>query len=82
MLSKYRECLHFLRRVFGSLHLSISFIFASFKRDRRTVLIGIISVALVVGFAAALQSAVEASPAVFLKFSEDQTGEVDVVLTS
>jgi hypothetical protein len=82
MLSKYRECLHFLRRVFGSVLLAISFIFASFKRDRRTVLIGIISVALVVGFAAALQSAVEASPAVFLKFSEDQTGEVDVVLTS
>lgn len=83
MLSNY---LHFLRsRFFGSISsflLALSFVLASFKRDRRTVLIGIISVALVVGFAAALQSAVEASPAIFLKFSEDQTGEIDVVLTS
>jgi hypothetical protein len=71
-----------LNEAAASFKLASSYVVASIQRDRRAFCIGVATIAIVVTFAALLQSAVEISPVIFMKLAEDQAGEADVVLTS
>jgi len=64
----------------GNAELAVQYVAANTRRAPRGLLVGISTVALVVGFAALLQSVVQRSPLVFMRLQEDQTGDADMVL--
>lgn len=65
----------------GNAQLAVQYVAANSRRAPRSLLVGIATVALVVGFAAMLQSIVQRSPLVFMRLQEDQSGDADMVLT-
>jgi ABC-type antimicrobial peptide transport system permease subunit len=64
----------------ASLQLAMQYVRASIARDSHGFCVGLFTVALVVAFTSLVQSAVDNSPVVFLKLSEDTAGEGDLVL--
>lgn len=64
----------------ASMSLAVRYVIASVRRDRRSFCVGLSTVALVVAFTSLVQSAVDNSPVVFLKLSEDTAGEGDLLL--
>ncbi|KAA0154285.1 hypothetical protein FNF29_02505 [Cafeteria roenbergensis] len=66
--------------LWASLQLAVQYVRASVRRDRQGFCVGLFTVALVVAFTSLVQSAVDNSPVVFLKLSEDTAGEGDLVL--
>lgn len=64
----------------SSLQLAFNYVKAGTRRDPRGLCVGIITVALVVGFSALLQSTIQRAPVIFMKLAEDQTGEADLLL--
>ena len=77
VLEKMREGL----RVFmASLVASVKYVWADLRRNKRTMLVAVITVALVVGFVLLLQNSISRAPIIFLKLAENQVGESDLVL--
>lgn len=66
----------------GQFSLACWYLATSMRRDRRSFWIGCVSVALVVAFSTSLQGAIEYSPVIFLRFSEDQAGEADITMVA
>uniref|UniRef100_A0A6T6YUC0 ABC3 transporter permease C-terminal domain-containing protein n=1 Tax=Bicosoecida sp. CB-2014 TaxID=1486930 RepID=A0A6T6YUC0_9STRA len=69
------------RTFWGNTQLALQYVGANTRRAPRSLVVGIATVALVVGFAALLQSVVQRSPLIFMRLQEDQTGDADMVLT-
>eukprot|EP01114_Cavostelium_apophysatum_P002845 TRINITY_DN1253_c0_g3_i1.p1 TRINITY_DN1253_c0_g3~~TRINITY_DN1253_c0_g3_i1.p1 ORF type:complete len:1241 (+),score=361.47 TRINITY_DN1253_c0_g3_i1:25-3723(+) len=66
---------------FTNTKLAVKYVVTDSKRHRRAWMIGFFTVFLVVVFTSLLQNAIDKSPIVFLKLSEDQVGEYDLLLT-
>jgi hypothetical protein len=50
------------------------------NKKKRSFLIGLTSIFLVVFFICVLMNTIENSPVIFLRLCEDQSGEIDVIL--
>lgn len=66
---------------FAVLGIVIAYILTDIKKKPRSFKIGLLSIFLVVGFLVLMQSALQVSGLVFLKISENQIGDADLVLT-
>jgi len=70
--------------LFKTTNKNILIVFNYLKSDlnkkKRSFLIGLISIFLVVFFICILMNTIENSPVIFLRLCEDQSGEIDVVL--
>jgi hypothetical protein len=71
-----------LLSVFASLQLAAWHVSSSARRGRRRYVVGASAVAIVVLSTVLLQAVLESSPVIFLRFSEDQAGETDLLLTA
>ena len=69
-----------MRSCMAATLLAFNYVRAGSRRDRRSLCVGIITVALVVGFSTLLQSVIQSAPIIFLKLAEDQTGQADVLM--
>lgn len=65
-----------------SLLLAVAYVTASFRREKRSAILGILTVTIVVAFTCTLQAMVDSSPVVFLRLSEETAGEIDVQLSA
>ena len=65
----------------GILSIVIAYILTDMQKKPRAFKIGLFSIFIVVGFLVLMQSAIQISPLVFLKISENQIGDTDVILT-
>lgn len=59
---------------------SFKYVWADLGRNKRTFIIAVTTVALVVGFVALLQNSIARSPIIFLKLAENSIGEADLIL--
>eukprot|EP01132_Coremiostelium_polycephalum_P006778 gene6778-8410_t len=66
----------------GDLRVAIKYVYNNSKKNLKSLILGLLTVFLVVLFISFLQNLIQASPIVFLKLSEDQSGELDLVLTA
>ncbi|KAF2072454.1 hypothetical protein CYY_006230 [Polysphondylium violaceum] len=67
--------------LYGDLRVALKYVHNNSKRNKKSLLLGLFTIFLVVLFISFLQNLIQASPIVFLKLSEDQTGELDLVIT-
>ncbi|EGG18606.1 hypothetical protein DFA_04100 [Cavenderia fasciculata] len=75
-------CYHFLRyTLLGDFQVAFRYVHKNSKKNIKSLVLGLLTVFLVVLFISFLQNLIQASPIVFLKLSEDQTGELDLILT-
>jgi len=65
----------------GSLVLSVKYVFKDVLRRQRSFFVGVATVFIVVFFVSFLQNAIQKSPIVFFKLSEDSVGSGDLLLT-
>jgi ABC-type antimicrobial peptide transport system permease subunit len=72
----------FWSRGFASAQLAFNLQKAALLRDRTGWCFGIITITLVVAFITILVDGIAISPVIFLKLSEDQSGETDLSITS
>jgi len=56
------------------------YIKSDFIKKKKSYIIGVISVFLIVLFICVLMNAIEMSPVIFLRLCEDQSGETDIIL--
>ncbi|KAN0018407.1 hypothetical protein ACTFIU_011023 [Dictyostelium citrinum] len=66
--------------LYGDLRVAVKYVHNNSKKNRKSLLLGLFTVFLVVLFISFLQNLIQSSPIVFLKLSEDQAGELDLVL--
>jgi hypothetical protein len=69
-----------LARAVAAIQLATEYLIASIRRDKRGTCFGILTVSIVVCFAAILQAAIDSSPVIFLRLAETQASEVDAYL--
>ncbi|EGC28601.1 hypothetical protein DICPUDRAFT_159955 [Dictyostelium purpureum] len=67
--------------LYGDFRVALKYVHNNSKKNRKSLLLGLFTVFLVVLFISFLQNLIQSSPIVFLKLSEDQAGELDLVLT-
>ncbi|EFA84069.1 hypothetical protein PPL_03142 [Heterostelium album PN500] len=73
---------HTLRyTIVADLQVAIRYVHKNSKKNLKSILMGLLTVFLVVMFISFLQNLIQASPIVFLKLSEDQAGEWDLLIT-
>lgn len=68
--------------VYADLTTAVRYVVADAKKHKKGFIIGIATVFIVVMFVSLLQNVIQKSPIVFLKLSEDEVGEFDMVMTS
>ncbi|KAN0044893.1 hypothetical protein ACTA71_006419 [Dictyostelium dimigraforme] len=66
--------------LYGDIRVAVKYVHNNSKKNRKSLLLGLFTVFLVVLFISFLQNLIQSSPIVFLKLSEDQAGELDLVL--
>jgi len=64
----------------ANLRVVFQYLKSDFTKKKRSFMIGVISVFLVVFFICVLMNVIEMSPVIFLRLCEDQSGETDVIL--
>eukprot|EP01133_Synstelium_polycarpum_P010243 gene10243-11942_t len=73
---------HWLRyTLLGDFRVALRYVHKNSRKNIKGLLLGLLTVFLVVLFISFLQNLIQASPIVFLKLSEDQAGELDLVIT-
>ena len=65
----------------GTFKIIITYLFQDIKKKPRSFKIGILTIFIVVGFLTLLQSALQLTPLIFLKISEDQVGDADIIFS-
>jgi len=65
----------------GVFSIILAYIMTDIEKKPRSFKIGLFSIFIVVGFLVLMQSAIQISPLIFLKISESQIGDTDVILT-
>eukprot|EP00026_Physarum_polycephalum_P001035 Phypoly_transcript_01036.p1 GENE.Phypoly_transcript_01036~~Phypoly_transcript_01036.p1 ORF type:complete len:1168 (+),score=174.37 Phypoly_transcript_01036:78-3581(+) len=68
--------------IYADFATAIRYVITDAKRHKKGFIIGIATVFIVVMFVSLLQNVIQKSPIVFLKLSEDEVGEFDMVMTS
>ncbi|KYQ92900.1 hypothetical protein DLAC_05491 [Tieghemostelium lacteum] len=66
--------------LYSDFRVALKYVHNNMKKDKKSLLLGLFTVFLVVLFICFLQNLIQNSPIVFLKLSEDQAGELDLVL--
>ncbi|GAM21205.1 hypothetical protein SAMD00019534_043800 [Acytostelium subglobosum LB1] len=80
--SSLKAATHFVRyTLMADVNVAMRYVHNSSKKNVKSIVMGLITVLLVVTFISFLQNLIQNSPVVFLKLSEDQAGELDLVLT-
>lgn len=72
--------LSLIRSVYRGFIISVLYVFMSFRKNFRTFLVGVLTVLVSVCFLSILQNAVYQVPVVFMRMSEMQVGEGDVLI--
>jgi len=65
----------------GNLTLAAKYVLTDTKKHKSAWIIGFFTVFIVVFFTSLLQNSIDKSPIIFLKLSEDQVGEYDLLLS-
>jgi len=67
--------------VLGTAQIIFTYLLNDIEKKPRSFKIGIFTIFLVIGFLAAIQSAFQLSPVIFLAIAEDQIGDADIIMT-
>jgi len=65
----------------GTAQIIFTYLLNDIEKKPRSFKIGIFTIFLVIGFLAAIQSAFQLSPVIFLAIAEDQIGDADIIMT-
>ena len=71
---------HNFSSLFGTLQIIISYILTDMRKKPRSFKIGVFSIFIVVSFLIVLQSAKQLTPALFIRLSEGEAGDADLIL--
>ena len=66
---------------FGNLMVTINYLKSDLIKKQRSFKIGLISIFMIVFFLTLLLNAIQLCPCIFIKLSEEQSGEIDLILT-
>ena len=66
---------------FGNLKVTINYLKSDLIKKQRSFKIGLISIFMIVFFLTLLLNAIQLCPCIFIKLSEQQSGEIDLILT-
>lgn len=71
-----------LYSLLGTLQIIISYILTDMRKKPRSFKIGVFSIFIVVAFLIVLQSAKQLTPALFIRLSEGEAGDADLILSA
>ena len=71
----------FFDGLLSNIRVTINYLESDLVKKQRAFKIGLISIFLVVFFLTLLLNAIQLCPCIFIKLSEEQTGEIDLILT-
>lgn len=71
-----------LRHLRGTVQIAVNYVISDNRKHKRSLCIGILTVFLVVCFLGLIQNVLARSPTIFLKLSENQVGQYDIVRRS
>jgi len=67
--------------LWGNLMIALEYVVSDTRKQKRSFVIGVMTVFLVVCFLSLIQNALDRSGVIFVKLAEDQVGQYDIVMT-